>query len=83
MCSLSLFYLFVSQDNSSKTSDSIHLHTQATSFAKLAESEVVKTGSFKRNLEKEELDDEAGLFTILPVSAECAGLLPNRKGNDL
>ena len=83
MLSQFLLIVFFSQANNFKTSDAINLHTQATAYAKLAESEALKTGSFKGNLEKEKLDDEAGLFTILPVSAESAGLLPNRNGNDL
>ncbi|PON40152.1 hypothetical protein PanWU01x14_299190 [Parasponia andersonii] len=69
------------KDNCLKTPASIKLHAQATSYAKLAESEAVKTGSFGGNLKKEKIDDEAGLFTILPVSAESAGLLPKRKEN--
>ncbi|KAL5542107.1 hypothetical protein UlMin_009817 [Ulmus minor] len=67
----------VLKDNSFKTSNSINLHSQATAYAKLAEAEAVKTSSIKGDLEK--LDDEANLFTILPVSAESTGMLPNRK----
>ena len=71
------------EDNSFKASSSIDLHSQATSFAKLAESESIKSLSFKGNLEKIKLDDELGLFAILHVLAESAGLLQNRKGNNL
>ncbi|EXB29844.1 hypothetical protein L484_016333 [Morus notabilis] len=62
-------------DSDLKTLESINLHSQATAYAKLAESEAVKTASFKAKLEKEKL----GLFAILPISAESTGMLPNRK----
>ena len=59
------------------------MHAQATSYAKLAEAEALKAGSLKGNVEDFKLGDEAGLFAILPVSAESAGMLPNQKGNDV
>ncbi|KAF4386894.1 hypothetical protein F8388_006849 [Cannabis sativa] len=68
------------KDNSFKTSSSVDLHSQATSFAKLAKSEVVQNISLKGNLEKVKFDYEVGVFVILPVSAESGGLLPNRNG---
>ncbi|KAM6555016.1 hypothetical protein CsatB_015778 [Cannabis sativa] len=71
------------KDNSFKTSSSVDLHSQATSFAKLAESEAVQNISLKGNLEKVKFDYEVGLFAVLPVSAESAGLLPNRKENNI
>ncbi|KAM5552944.1 sec-independent protein translocase protein TatB [Rosa sericea] len=64
-----------------RTSESLNLHTQATAYAKLAESAAVKTGSLKSNEEKESLIDENGLFTVLPISAESTGMLPKRKEN--
>ncbi|XP_024927367.2 uncharacterized protein LOC107413162 isoform X2 [Ziziphus jujuba] len=64
----------IMKDNSFKTSDTFNLHSQAVAYAKLAQSEAVKN-----NMEKEKHDEEAGLFTILPVSAESTGMLPNRK----
>eukprot|EP00261_Vitis_vinifera_P019509 XP_010649987.1 PREDICTED: uncharacterized protein LOC100261325 isoform X1 [Vitis vinifera] len=69
----------VIQDQSFKTSGSINLHSQATAFAKLAESAAQKTGPLMSSAEMEKLDDETGLLAVLPVSAESAGLLPNRK----
>lgn len=69
----------VIQDQSFKTSGSINLHSQATAFAKLAESAAQKTGPLMSSTEMEKLDDETGLLAVLPVSAESAGLLPNRK----
>ncbi|KAF3455834.1 hypothetical protein FNV43_RR00476 [Rhamnella rubrinervis] len=61
-------------DNSFKTSDSINLHSQAVAYEKLAESETLK-----RSMRKEMLDDEASLFTVLPISAESAKMLPDRR----
>lgn len=55
------------------------MHSQATAYARLAESEAIKTGSLESSTEKENLNDEASLFTILPVSAESTGMLPERK----
>ena len=57
------------------------MHAQATSYEKLAEVEALKAASLKKNVEKLGLDDESGLFAVLPVSAETAKMLPNRKGN--
>ncbi|XP_061991596.1 uncharacterized protein LOC133709757 [Rosa rugosa] len=72
----------VTKDNINfRTSESLNLHTQATAYAKLAESAAVKTGSLKSNEEKESLIDENGLFTVLPISAESTGMLPKRKEN--
>ncbi|ONI21153.1 hypothetical protein PRUPE_2G050700 [Prunus persica] len=68
-------------DDTFRTSDSPNLHSQATAYAKLAESDVVKTGSLKSSAEQENLKDESGLFIVLPISAESTGMLPNRKEN--
>ena len=57
------------------------MHTQATAYAKLAESAAARTGSLKSSEEKDSLIDESGLFTVLPISAESAGMLPKRRGN--
>lgn len=65
--------------NGPKTIESVNLHIKATAYAKLAESEAVKSGSVKGKLDKDKLDDKVGLLTILPVSAESTGMLPNRK----
>lgn len=66
-----------------KTSGFVDLHSQATAYARLAESETLKTGSLSSITEKENIIDESTLFTVLPISAESAGMLPDRKGNDL
>ncbi|KAL6189547.1 hypothetical protein ACLB2K_040934 [Fragaria x ananassa] len=64
-----------------RTSESLNMHTQASAYAKLAESAAVKAGSLKSSEEKESLIDENGLFPVLPISAEGAGMLPKRKEN--
>ncbi|CAL8992238.1 unnamed protein product [Prunus brigantina] len=69
----------VVKDDTFRTSDSPNLHSQATVYAKLAESDAVKTGSLKSSAEQENLKDESGLFVVLPISAESTGMLPNRK----
>jgi hypothetical protein len=74
-------FYYASQDFSSKTLGSVDLHSQATVYARLVESEAIKTGSLENCTEKENVNDEASLFTILPVSAESTGMLPERKGN--
>ncbi|KAE8100349.1 hypothetical protein FH972_018256 [Carpinus fangiana] len=71
----------VMKDFSSKTLGSVDLHSQATAYARLVESEAIKTGSLENCTEKKNLNDEASLFTILPVSAESTGMLPERKGS--
>ncbi|KAL0014070.1 hypothetical protein SO802_001139 [Lithocarpus litseifolius] len=65
-------------DHSFKTLGLVNLQSQATAYARLAESEAIRTSSLKSNAEIENLNDEAGLFTILPVSAESTGMLQNR-----
>lgn len=57
-------------------SSSFDIHRKATAYASLAESSAFNSGSGTS-----EISDKAGLLSVLPVSAESAGLLPNRKGN--
>ncbi|KAK2970195.1 hypothetical protein RJ640_019663, partial [Escallonia rubra] len=75
-----------SKDFSSTMVSSSKMHSQATAYARLAESAALNSRSTK-NEEVNELTDESGLPAVLPVSAESAGLLPNRKddanGSDL
>lgn len=75
-----IVFIWLLQDYSVKPSASLDLHSQATAYARLAESEAVKSGSLKSILEKENSENEAALFTVLPVSAESTGMLPGRKG---
>lgn len=56
------------------------MHSQATAYAKLAESAPMKSGYRENNEVMNELTDEFGL-TVLPVSAETAKLLPECKDN--
>ncbi|CAI9105878.1 OLC1v1004900C5 [Oldenlandia corymbosa var. corymbosa] len=65
------------KDNGSPTLDPSDIHSQATAYAKLTESASLSTSSANNEI-LSELTDESGL-TILPVSAESAGLLPRRK----
>ncbi|TXG72192.1 hypothetical protein EZV62_000771 [Acer yangbiense] len=66
-------------DYTFKPSVSINIHSQATAYSKLAESEDVKCGSSKSSADGENFNFEDGPFTILPLSAESTGMLPNRK----
>ncbi|XVF62981.1 hypothetical protein PTKIN_Ptkin09bG0052300 [Pterospermum kingtungense] len=69
----------VKKDYNFKSSASTNLHSQATAYARLAESEAVKAGSVRCNVEEENLNYEFGDLSVLPVSAESAGFLPDRK----
>ncbi|KAI3719386.1 hypothetical protein L6452_20283 [Arctium lappa] len=55
------------------------MHTQATAYARLAESAAMRTEPTSNKVISE-LTDESGL-TVLPVSAEDTGLLPIRKAD--
>lgn len=57
------------------------MQSQATTYARLAESPAIKNGLSASSTEVEKIKDELQL-TVLPVSAENTGLLPNRGGND-
>ncbi|CAK9147789.1 unnamed protein product [Ilex paraguariensis] len=69
-----------SKDCISTASGSSDLHSQATTYERLAESTVQNAEAIN------ELTDESGLV-VFPVSAESAGMLPNRgddaKGSDI
>ncbi|KAM0949923.1 hypothetical protein DsansV1_C05g0057971 [Dioscorea sansibarensis] len=71
----------------SRSSVSSSLHSQAIAYAKLAESPTIKPGVLEDAGDVEKLKGGEGLFAILPVSAESAGLLPKRsdeaKGSDV
>ncbi|KAL4572005.1 hypothetical protein LXL04_018773 [Taraxacum kok-saghyz] len=66
-------------------SPSSNMHSQATAYAKLAESAALSSKSTNNEV-MSELTDESGL-TVLPVSAQDTGLIPNRtddvKGSDI
>lgn len=68
------------QNFMSATSGFSDMHSQATAYAKLAESVALNSGLTKSSEAIDELTDESGLM-VLPVSAESTGLLPDFKGN--
>ncbi|GAB4830461.1 hypothetical protein Ancab_020174 [Ancistrocladus abbreviatus] len=70
----------MSKDHSSAGSVPSDLHSQATAYARLAESQALKTVSSQHGADMHVFDDRPGLLSVLPVSAESAGLLPNRQG---
>lgn len=57
------------------------MQSQATTYARLARSPALKNSLLADSTEVEKNKDELQV-TVLPVSAENAGLLPNREGND-
>ncbi|KAI3741913.1 hypothetical protein L1987_59592 [Smallanthus sonchifolius] len=61
----------------STASPSSDMHSQATAYAKLAESAALCSEPTSNEVISE-LTDESGI-TVLPVSAQETGLLPNRK----
>ncbi|CAN0908361.1 Sec-independent protein translocase protein TatB [Linum grandiflorum] len=71
----------VSQIYTSKVSDSTNMHSQATAYARLAESAALKATMSQNGLDSRQQMDDLGLINILPVSAESTGMLPNRQGN--
>ncbi|KAK9055743.1 hypothetical protein SSX86_026828 [Deinandra increscens subsp. villosa] len=60
-------------------SPSSDMHSQATAYAKLAESAAFRCEPTNNEVISE-LTDESGI-TVLPVSAQETGLLPNRKAD--
>ncbi|GMP99621.1 hypothetical protein CsSME_00047028 [Camellia sinensis var. sinensis] len=65
---------------SSTNSGFSDMHSQATAYAKLAESTAINSESVESNEVINELTDESGIM-VLPVSAKSTGLLPDRKDN--
>jgi len=56
------------------------MQNQATIYARLAESPAIKNELSAISPEVEKIDDKLQLTTVLPISAENAGLLPKRGG---
>lgn len=79
----SVSFFFLLQDHSATTITSATMHSQAMVYARLAKSPTLKTASLMDGGAAEKLNDDTGLLTVLPVSAESSGLLPNRSGNFL
>ncbi|KAL2930788.1 Myosin-IIIb [Bienertia sinuspersici] len=70
----------VFKEHGSVASGTSNLYSQATAYAKLAESPALKPGTMEGSVSMGTMDDRPGLLSVLPVSAESAGLLPNRQG---
>lgn len=61
------------------SSNSCNMQSQATIYARLAESPAIMNELSAGSAEVEKIEDNLQL-TVLPISAENAGLLPNRGG---
>ncbi|KAG2558175.1 uncharacterized protein LOC120686233 isoform X3 [Panicum virgatum] len=57
-----------------------NLHSQAMTYARLSEAPGLKADYSLSGDNQEQLKENNGLLNVLPVSAESAGLLPNRSG---
>jgi len=57
-----------------------NLHSQAMTYARLSEAPGLKADSSLSGNYQEQLQENNGLLNVLPISAESAGLLPNRSG---
>ncbi|KAI3449708.1 hypothetical protein Pfo_006373 [Paulownia fortunei] len=67
----------MAKDHSSTTSPLSDIYSQATTYARLAESAPLAANSMDEVLS--ELKDDSGQFIVLPISAESAKLLPSQK----
>ncbi|XP_061338136.1 uncharacterized protein LOC133284998 [Gastrolobium bilobum] len=76
----------VAKDSTSLASSSCNMQSQATTYAKLAESPTMKNGFLASSTDVEKIYNEQKLI-VLPISAENIGVLPNRgadvKGSDI
>ncbi|XP_020104979.1 uncharacterized protein LOC109721665 [Ananas comosus] len=54
------------------------LHSQAVAYARIAEVQAIKMRTSAGGENTEKVGDECGAVTVLPVSAESAGLLPKQ-----
>ncbi|KAE9618411.1 hypothetical protein Lal_00047241 [Lupinus albus] len=70
----------VTKDSTLLASDSCNVQSQATTYARLAESPAIKNGLSASGTEVEKIEDE---LTVIPVSAENTGLLPKNRGADV
>ncbi|XP_074270785.1 uncharacterized protein LOC141594684 [Silene latifolia] len=68
------------KEHTSAASVSSNLLSQASMYAKLAESQALKAGEVEGSGDLDKINDQPGLLSVLPVSAESAGLLPKRQG---
>ncbi|XP_058781556.1 uncharacterized protein LOC131655769 isoform X1 [Vicia villosa] len=72
----------LTKDSTPLSSNSFNMQSQATTYAKLAEAPSIRNGSLASSAEVEKIKDGLQLI-VMPVSAETAGLLPNRGGADV
>ncbi|KAM7253868.1 hypothetical protein ACFE04_031550 [Oxalis oulophora] len=72
---------YISKDPNLTSSESSNVFSQATAYARLAEAPGLK--SLKSTSDSDEVITESDLDNVLPVSAESAGMLPNKQGNNL
>ncbi|KAG4995972.1 hypothetical protein JHK85_027411 [Glycine max] len=74
------------KDSTSMSSNSCHMQNQATIYSRLVNSPAIKNELSASSTEVEKTEDKLQL-TVLPISAENAGLLPIRgadvKGSDI
>ncbi|KNA11142.1 hypothetical protein SOVF_137980 [Spinacia oleracea] len=70
----------VFKEHGSVASGTSNLYSRATAYAKLAESPALKSGTVEGSVSVDTVDERPGLLSVLPVSAESAGLLPKRQG---
>ncbi|RWW85374.1 hypothetical protein BHE74_00005938 [Ensete ventricosum] len=73
----------ISKDLTRANSVSSTLHSQAMAYARLAEAPNIKLGSSETHEDVMKLNGEGDLLTVLPVSAESAGLLPKHRGKSV
>jgi hypothetical protein len=59
---------------------STDLHSQAVTYARLSEAPGIKMSYSLSGNYQEQFKESNGLVNVLPISAESAGLLPNRPG---
>ncbi|XP_078441881.1 uncharacterized protein LOC144711734 [Wolffia australiana] len=75
------------KENEVANAASVNLHGQAMMYAKFAETVTVKADECKGSGERDKHSESCSLLSILPVSAESAGLLPKpadeTKGSDI
>ncbi|PKU63340.1 uncharacterized protein LOC110106876 [Dendrobium catenatum] len=75
------------KDLGSTETNSSSIHSQAMAYARLAKTTIIKFNSSQASLNNENLNGQDGLPSVLPISAEIAGLLSKRnddvKGSDI
>ncbi|KAL0903392.1 hypothetical protein M5K25_027768 [Dendrobium thyrsiflorum] len=82
-----LSVLNTAKDLGSTETNSSSIHSQAMTYARLAKTTIINFNSSQTSLNKKNLNGQDGLPSVLPISAEIAGLLSKRnddvKGSDI